>query len=577
MSLRIPATGPHTARILIVGEAPGAEEERLGSPFVGKSGQELTRMLSEAGISRAECWVTNCCKYRPPTLYKNGKRVENDIEQWIPHTKKGQAQYTHYVHGCGVHHYVAEGYDELCAEIRAVRPNLIIGLGNTPLWMLAQHRGIKAWRGSLLQVEIPGPSGPQQFKFIPTFHPAAVLREWSDRPFVIFDLKRAKRESGDACYIPPTYNFLVRPTLEEAVTTLARLQDAPELACDIETSKGQISCIGFAHSAEDAICIPLHSEDSRINYWSEAEEQLLTRMIRDVLRSPTTLFFGQNFLYDAQYLAKQWGVVPANVFDTMLAQHTLLPGLPKGLGFISSLHCKNHVYWKEEGKTKEKGWTAEVFWRYNCQDAVRTFEAAHSLRRALAAADLTDVAQFQQDLFHPVLNMMLLGTRIDLERRERLRADLSAAIESREAWLERICGHRLNPKSPKQMMAFFYNDLGLPVLRNRKTGTPSMNAEALERLKVKEPLLTPIINCISELRSLGVFRSTFIEAPLDDDLRMRCSYNIAGTETFRFSSSENAFGSGTNMQNLPKGNTPKIEQSKGTENGGENNRVAECP
>jgi DNA polymerase I-like protein with 3'-5' exonuclease and polymerase domains len=55
------------------------------------------------------------------------------------------------------------------------------------------------------------------------------------------------------------------------------------------------------------------------------------------------------------------------------------------------------------------------------------------------------------------------------------------------------------------------------------------------------------------LRSLGVFRSTFLEAPVDTDERMRCSFNITGTETFRFSSSENAFGSGMNLQNVPSG------------------------
>ena len=55
------------------------------------------------------------------------------------------------------------------------------------------------------------------------------------------------------------------------------------------------------------------------------------------------------------------------------------------------------------------------------------------------------------------------------------------------------------------------------------------------------------------MRSLGVFLSTFVNAPLDVDGRMRCSFNIAGTETYRFSSSKNAFGSGMNMQNIPKG------------------------
>ena len=54
-------------------------------------------------------------------------------------------------------------------------------------------------------------------------------------------------------------------------------------------------------------------------------------------------------------------------------------------------------------------------------------------------------------------------------------------------------------------------------------------------------------------RSLGVFLSTFCLMPLDTDGRMRCSFNVCGTETMRFSSSENAFGTGGNLQNIPKG------------------------
>jgi DNA polymerase-1 len=58
---------------------------------------------------------------------------------------------------------------------------------------------------------------------------------------------------------------------------------------------------------------------------------------------------------------------------------------------------------------------------------------------------------------------------------------------------------------------------------------------------------------IQELRSLGVFLSTFIEAQPDRDGRIRCSFNIAGTDTYRFSSSANAFGTGLNLQNVPNG------------------------
>ena len=131
--------------------------------------------------------------------------------------------------------------------------------------------------------------------------------------------------------------------------------------------------------------------------------------------------------------------------------------------------------------------------------------------------------------------------------------ELMDAIAERQAWLEEVVGHPLNPKSPKQMKEFFYDEVGLPTQKVRKTGGVTTHAEALTTLAKKEPLIKPITDCISELRSLGVFLSTFIKAPLGEDGRLRSSYNIAGTETFRWSSSKDAFGTGLNLQNIPKG------------------------
>jgi len=58
--------GPSDARIVVVGEAPGAVEDQTGVPFSGPSGELLNQMLQNAGSKRSECYVTNVVKYRPP-------------------------------------------------------------------------------------------------------------------------------------------------------------------------------------------------------------------------------------------------------------------------------------------------------------------------------------------------------------------------------------------------------------------------------------------------------------------------------------------------------------------------------
>ena len=59
-------SGPCPATIMLVGEAPGEQEVAQGAPFVGASGQELSRMLQEAGIMRSACFITNVVRIRPP-------------------------------------------------------------------------------------------------------------------------------------------------------------------------------------------------------------------------------------------------------------------------------------------------------------------------------------------------------------------------------------------------------------------------------------------------------------------------------------------------------------------------------
>jgi len=96
--------------------------------------------------------------------------------------------------------------------------------------------------------------------------------------------------------------------------------------------------------------------------------------------------------------------------------------------------------------------------------------------------------------------------------------------------------------------------MGMKPVLAKKTYNPTTDEKALIELASREPIIKPLTDLISETRSVGVFLSTFIQMPLDHDKRMRCSFNVGGTETFRFSSSGDAFGSGGNLQNIPKGN-----------------------
>lgn len=546
-------TGPCPARIMIVGEAPGEHEEREGVPFVGFSGQELNRMLQEAGIMRAQCFLTNVVRKRPP---------QNDISHFFAEKKKDITLQHIQFQGKYCLPVVLDGVELLKREIEMCRPHVIIALGNTALWALTGKWGITSWRGSLMQSALPTALDYQP-KVLPTYHPALILRQWTWRGTAVQDLRRAKMHAESPTYIPPEYDFVIRPDFGTTVAILEGLireadKGPLKLAPDIETRAGHIACIGFAWNKRSALCIPFMCVERHSGYWNEDEEFVIIALLRRLMTHKNVDCVGQNFLYDAQYIYRWWCFIPNVKRDTMLAHHSMFSNSQKSLDYLASMYCEHYVYWKAESKDWDPKVGEDQLWEYNCKDCVYTFEVDEGEQHAIQSFSkswpkLPAVHDFQQSLIQPVLETMNRGVRVDVQKRADFALRLFEEISARQAWLYNVIGKELNPKSPKQMQEFFYVECGQKPILNRKTGTLSCDDEALNKIAGREPLLRPVVRKVLELRSLGVFLSTFVNAPLDSDGRIRCSFNIGGTETYRFSSSQNAFGSGLNLQNIPKG------------------------
>jgi uracil-DNA glycosylase len=546
--------GPIPSRIMLVGEAPGYEEEQKGLPFQGASGQELNRMLGEAGITRNECFITNVCRLRPPN---------NDLSHFIAKAKKDVTSQHIQLRGRSVLKPVYDGVELLRKEIEMVKPNIIVALGATPLWALTGVNGITKWRGSMLYSSDMG----VPTKVIPTLHPAYVLRDWSSRAVTVNDLRRAAAYRGGQAYPKPNWRFIIRPTFEKVCDTLKLIRSrldagATRLSFDLETRGGHIACAGISWTLEDAICIPFMCVESRDGYWNPSHEAEIIWLLYQLLTHPNAQVVGQNILYDAQYTYRHWHFVPRVTQDCMISQHSIFSDLPKSLAFQASMYCRYYVYWKDEGKNWDPKVGEEQLWYYNCEDCVYTDEGGRVELDLVKKLNLGAVHDFQQKLFWPVLQTMQRGCRIDLERRAKLILEVTAEVDRRKQFLVDLLGHPLNPASSKQMHTLFYQDLNqTPIMTRAKKGEPSratLNDDALQTIALREPLLKPLINAISDIRTMGIFLSNFLTAELDEDDRMRCAYNIGGSasgksapKTYRLSSSENAFGSGTNLQNVP--------------------------
>jgi len=539
--------GPEHAKVMIVGEFPGEGDIIKNRPFSSASGYELKKMLSEANLFFESCYVTYAYPDRLPSGIDSliAKNKSSITPQHIPF----QGKYITPV----FYEYILQ----LQREIELVRPNCIVAMGNLALLALCGQWGVNSWRSSIMESTLcPG------VKVIPTISPNQVYAQWKWRPLIVHDLKRVRKEMQFREIIRPEYNFVIRPDFETARYTLQQLADQAQLnsgkfrlACDIETRAGHTSCIGFAWSNLDAICIPLMCLERPEGYWPLEEESELIYLIQLIFQH--ALIVGQNFNYDGQYIYRHWHFIARYpVRDTMLKQHSCFSNMDKNLAFLSSMYCEDHLYWKDDRTLWQKGDDGEgedSYWIYNCTDCVRTFKIDSVLDNVIESLGMQSVAAFQQALALPVLHTMNRGIRVDNEARAAFALELMEGVSQREAYLYDLLGHEVNIKSPKQMQELFYNEFNQPVILGKKTQSPTTDDEALHRIAQREPILKPITQCISELRSLGVFHSTFVSAPLDTDGRIRTSFNIAGTDTYRFASSKNAFGTGLNCQNIPNG------------------------
>lgn len=546
--------GPSNARLMIATECVSYRDLQANSIL---NDREFDRMLEEAGIRRFDCFVTALVRELIP-----GQNLETQFA-----LRKADVTPDHYsLHDKYVKKPILTGLDALNRDIDLVQPKIVLGLGNGVLFALLGKWGIKSWRSSIL--EYTTPKGTKCF-LIPTYTPSFVQSVWKERNVVIHDMRKAlKLAICDTAIEPPKYNFTIEPTFSQVATRLKALTDLcdagpTKLSVDVETRGGHLACTGIAWSPTEAICIPhmrANFDLSKVNYWLEEEEAYLSFMLYKLLTHPNAQIIGQNFIYDAQYFYRHLHFVPNFKRDTMLAQHSMFSNMPKSLDFLSSLYCGHHVYWKDDSKNWDPKLGERQLWIYNCVDCCRTYEIDDSQQIAITSfaetwPQLPAVHEFQQSMFWPVLQTMNTGLRVNHQSKAELSAELATAIQARNDWITEILGFPLNINSSKQMQDLFYRLLAQTPIKKRTTKGMSITTDdsALERISVREPILKPLCDVIRELRSLNVFRSTFLEAPVDIDDRMRCSFNIAGTETYRFSSSENAFGSGMNLQNIPSG------------------------
>lgn len=515
--IQVPFEGPLSATLAIVGEAPGQQEEQVGRPFIGYAGQKLVSLLNACGILRQQVRLMNVSRVRPPgndfgCFWEDKKQTEP--------TELLQAE-----------------IQNLKAELRRM-PNLrvILALGRQPTYILTNRDGIGKWRGSPLKIETIAPDPI----VVPAYHPAFLLRQPDYTPICLIDFKKAVRFLTSSPR-QETKKFNVYPSRNDVAVFVSEALASPDpLIVDIETPYGWIIRIGLMFKPNEAISIPFGNVETKKK---EGNEDLWP-LIRELLAKKPVI--GQNFgSYDRFWLEKP----PHNcknielTFDTMTAQHIILPGLPKALkplslGVLTSIYT-DEIFHKDEAKNKaDRNVTDEEYGIYNCKDLDTTMQVylqqikQPNFQRRKATFD------FEMNVLNRTIrDIMARGVRIDIPYKEELRERAQIECEYLSLKLAEETGETLNLASPTQLKDLLYRKLGL------KGGVKqSTDEESIKILQVKYPG-NKVLDLILKFRNVSTLLKGILSAELDPDGRMRSSYRQA-TDTGRLQAAKNPYGRG---------------------------------
>ena len=154
--------GNISAKVMFIGEGPGAQEDAEGIPFVGRAGKLLDKMLESIKLNRSKIYISNVVNYRPPL---NRRPTEIEIKRYLPFLKE---------------------------HIEIINPKILVLLGSTALnTLIGNEVVISKARGKWIQKKI-GSANPW---IISSFHPAFLMRQPEQKKFAWIDLKMIREKS----------------------------------------------------------------------------------------------------------------------------------------------------------------------------------------------------------------------------------------------------------------------------------------------------------------------------------------------------------------------------------------------
>lgn len=530
-SRTVGSRGPVDAKIVIVGESPGATEVKLGQPFIGPSGALLRAMLAEVGIDEREVYITNAFKCLPPrSRDEYGNRVKDGV----------------------LNDAARACHDNLIEELSAYPRDLIITMGSASSRSLSEVWGmsITKARGQMLD------SALATYGVLPTLHPAYILRNPAATPQLRTDLLKAKHLLSGGTYPKPTVKYIVLETKRQIDQFIYKHIITPnpearrwQLVSDIEGTgldryADKFRCIAFA---------PIHSlkpngENTAYIVTGAENGELVKHLFRAMPAYVEWVW--HNGKFDTSFLrAKGIPREQCRVdHDTMLLSYSLdETGGRHSLEQCLVDHLNLPAY-KDEinanvGKKKKWKTFADVptsaLHPRAAKDTIYTGLLFKKLYKDVCDPKRPHMLQAYKDLLIPASNALatieLNGMPINqavLRKAEYKLQQESIPILTK---LRSIVGDKsFNPNSHVQVM---------DILRQRyKLRVQSSSEDIIKKYEKDFPFIKTLLEYRDFQKMIGTYLTSFRKY----GSRVHTSYLIHGTVTGRLSSSS------PNMQNIPK-------------------------
>ncbi len=299
----VPGVGDSQADLFFIGQAPGREEDVNGVPFCGPAGQTFHRKLGEVGIVAEKSWITNLFKeYTPGDREPSMK----EVKEHMPY---------------------------LIHEIEAVKPKVIVLLGNSPLQAFFNIRGITKVHGKIYTIKM----SYGEVKVVPMFHPSYVMRRSDDRVTGLKftkDLTQIKRlADGSASSSVTTTKGKLIETIEDFDKLMEALSKEKIVDFDLETTTkkpdtGKIICISFSVRPYKAAVLPLHlnwkdgKEVKQYKYWG-AKHGYVMGKLKEFFESEVSKCAQAGHLIDIPFLRAERIKIKHYDYDAIVMHHLL--------------------------------------------------------------------------------------------------------------------------------------------------------------------------------------------------------------------------------------------------------------